>query len=95
MPKKEKHSDLLNAGAHFRNAALEWIIGSAYLVKGIGDLSKNKSYRKQLLDSTYNLVDTGLSMFIKYAEEYNQQQKSASAKPRKKSSKKSRKIKID
>jgi hypothetical protein len=94
MSKKRKQNDLKNAGIHFKNAALECILGSAYLAKGIGDITKNRNYRQQILDSTYNLIDSGLSMFIKYAEEYNQK-KNQSRKTKSKSSKQSRKIKID
>ena len=94
MSKKHKDNDLKNAGAHFRNAALECILGSAYLAKGIGDITKNRNYRQQLLDSAYNLVDSGLSMFIKYAEEQNRRRSSPTGKNRK-SSNRSRKIKID
>ena len=94
MSKKHKDSDLRNAGTHFRNAALECILGSAYLAKGIGDISKNRNYRQQLLDSAYNLVDSGLSLFIRYAEEQNRRRSSAT-RDKRKSSNRTRKIKID
>ncbi len=94
MSDKQKKSDLKNAGLHFRNAVFECILGSAYLAKGLGDITKNRNYRQQILDSAYSIIDSGLSMFIKYAEQHSREKGKASRNAGK-SSKRSRKIKID
>ena len=92
--KKKRKSDLNTARVHFQNAAKEWIIGSAYMAKGMREFTKNEDYRKQLLETSSSFVDKGLDMFIKFAEALNDQS-SSKRKSSRKASKKSRKIEIE
>ncbi|NIT14380.1 MAG: hypothetical protein GTN99_09120 [Candidatus Dadabacteria bacterium] len=92
--KKKRKSDLNTARMHFQNAAREGLIASAYMLKGMREISKNKNYRKQILENTSEFLDQGLDLFIKFAEALgknsNSKKKSSS-----KAKKKSRKIEID
>lgn len=92
--KKKSKSDLNIARIHFQNAVKEGIIASAYMAKGIREITKNKNYRKQILESSCSFLDKGLTLFIKFAEALNEQSESHK-KTSSKTKKKSRKIEID
>jgi len=92
--KKKRKSDLNTARVHFQNAVKEGIIASAYMAKAVREISKNKNYRKQILENTATFLDNGLDLFIKLAESLNEQSQSK-AKASSKAKKKSRKIEID
>ena len=92
--KKRRKSDLDIARGHFQNAIKEWIVASAYMAKGMREFTKNKDYRKQVLEYSSSFVDKGLDLFIDFAEALNEQS-SSKKKPSSKSKKKSRKIEID
>lgn len=92
--KKKRKSDLSTARAHFQNAIREGLIASVYMAKGMRELSKDKNYRKKMLENYSTFVDKGFDCLIRFAEalkEQNESQKKSSAK----SKKKSRKIEID
>jgi hypothetical protein len=92
--KKKRKSDLNTARVHFQNAVREWVIASAYMAKGMREISKNKNYRKQILENSSTFLDKGLDLFIRFAEALNEQSGSQ-AKSSSKTKKKSRKIEID
>ncbi|NIP39758.1 MAG: hypothetical protein GWO07_16020 [Candidatus Dadabacteria bacterium] len=92
--KKKRKSDLNTARLHFQNAAREGLIASAYMLKGMREMSESKNYRKQILENTSEFIDQGLDLFIKFAEAMNEHSKSAQ-KSSSKAKKKSRKIEID
>lgn len=94
MPKKKTNSDLNNARIHFQTSAKEWIIGTAFLTKGIKEITKNKKYRKQLFENSCSLIDKGLSIIIEFAESMDKKDRSGN-KDNRKPTKKSRKIKIE
>jgi len=52
--KKKRKSDLNTARVHFQNAVKEWIVGSAYMAKGMREVTKNNegSHKKQGLQKT-------------------------------------------
>lgn len=92
--KKKRKSDLNIARVHFQNAVKEWIAGSAYMAKGMREVTKNKDYRKQMLEFSRSFFDKGLDLFINFAEVLNEQSQSRT-KSSSKAKKKSRKIEID
>ncbi len=88
--KKNKKSDMRSARIHFQNAVKEILVGSAYMLKGIREMSVNKNYRKQILENAGDLIDQGLDLLIKFAEaldEYDVSSKKSSEKKKKRSRK--------
>lgn len=64
------------------------------MAKGMREVTKNKDYRKQMLEFSRSFFDKGLDLFINFAEALNEQSQSRT-KSSSKAKKKSRKIEID